>query len=366
MSTRKGDSVPAGEMDFRILDAGSAADLSVWRAAWDAWPQREVQAHPCYVGLFTDAGARAKCAMLSGPGGTVLYPFVHRMLGFEPPLCGAGEGLSDITSPYGYAGPFCWGVARRHELAKAFWRCFDEWAASQSVVSEFIRFGLFPDHQLPYAGDVAFKQWNIIRDLAVDPPDLWMDFEHKVRKNVAKARRCGVAITVDPEGARFPDFYEIYISTMRRRNASRGYYFPKAFFSRIQRDLAGHFAYFHAARGGQVISSELVLLSSDSVYSFLGGTESEAFPFRPNDLLKYHVMVWARDMGKRWLILGGGYGGEDGIFSYKRSFAPGGCVPFQVGTRVLDPRRYKALVRHRRAQDPDWAPQTGYFPEYRG
>ena len=34
-------------------------------------------------------------------------------------------------------------------------------------------------------------------------------------------------------------------------------------------------------------------------------------------------------------MLGGGYGADDGIFRYKRSFAPHGLVPFFVGRRVL-------------------------------
>ena len=33
-------------------------------------------------------------------------------------------------------------------------------------------------------------------------------------------------------------------------------------------------------------------------------------------------------------VLGGGYGADDGIFRYKRSFAPHGLVPFFVGRRA--------------------------------
>jgi hypothetical protein len=68
-------------------------------------------------------------------------------------------------------------------------------------------------------------------------------------------------------------------------------------------------------------------------------------------------MLWAKRAGKRRFVLGGGHEPDDGIFRYKRSFAPGGLVPFEVGMRVLDPERYAELSGGR---------ETTFFPAYRG
>jgi lipid II:glycine glycyltransferase (peptidoglycan interpeptide bridge formation enzyme) len=195
--------------------------------------------------------------------------------------------------------------------------------------------------------------------------ELWMDFEHKVRKNVNKARRSGVTVVVDPAGERLDDFLRIYNETMDRREAGGGYYFGRGFFERIGADLPGQHCYLHALHEGEVISTELVLVSEENVYSFLGGTDSRFFALRPNDLLKHEIIAWAKAQGKRRFVLGGGYEPDDGIYRYKLAFAPHGAVPFFAGTRVLRPDAYEALVRARAAAEPGWQPRPGFFPAYR-
>ena len=59
-------------------------------------------------------------------------------------------------------------------------------------------------------------------------------------------------------------------------------------------------------------------------------------------------------------MLGGGYESGDGIFRYKRSFAPHGLVPFFVGRRVLEPELYRDLT-----ESVGSSRKTGYFPLYR-
>ena len=76
---------------------------------------------------------------------------------------------------------------------------------------------------------------------------------------------------------------------------------------------------------GRVVSTELVFVAAEHVYSFLGGTLTEALELRANDLLKHEIIRWARDAGRKTFVLGGGYGAADGIFRYKLSFAPKGA-----------------------------------------
>jgi hypothetical protein len=127
--------------------------------------------------------------------------------------------------------------------------------------------------------------------------------------------------------------------------------------------------YFHAIHDGRVISTELVLVSAENVYSFLGGTDSRGFEMRPNDLLKYEIVLWAKRQGKRRFVLGGGYKTGDGIYRYKLGFAPHGSMPYYVGCRVLRADLYDKLVKNKealaRSKGDEWFPQTGYFPAYR-
>ena len=59
-------------------------------------------------------------------------------------------------------------------------------------------------------------------------------------------------------------------------------------------------------------------------------------------------------------MLGGGYEHDDGIFHYKRSFAPHGLVPFYTGSRVLEPELYAELTERAGASG-----DGAFFPAYR-
>lgn len=354
---------------FAVLSGSRPAELARWLSLWQSWPGREVFAHPRYVQLFAPAGAEPLCACWSGPEGCVLYPFLLRRLEPEPFWSAELGPLADLVTPYGYGGPFAWGITDAEPLRQRFWQHFQAWAEQQGVVSEFLRFSLFPQQTLAYPGERRFDRLNVVCDLTQDEDVLWHDFKHKVRKNVQKAQRSGVRVVVDASGESLEAFLQIYEHTMQRRQAREDYYFGRSFFEQLQEGLPGQFAYFHALAGDRIISTELVLLSAEHAYSFLGGTESEAFELRPNDLIKFEIIRWAKSQGKHRFILGGGYGAEDGIFQYKLAFAPEGAVPFEVGRRILAPESYAALLEARRAWatrlGQSWQPRADFFPAYR-
>lgn len=338
---------------FQVLDAAVEFERATWTALWQRWPSREVFAHPAYVELFAAEGS-ARCAVYQDGDTTVLYPFVLR------DVLGAEKAARDTTTPYGYGGAI-WFGAEAHDAATAFWGHYDRWAREHAVVSEFVRFSLNSPALLPYPGDTEYKQDNVVRDLSGAADDLWMDFDHKVRKNVKKAARSGVEIIIDLDGSRFDDFYGIYRSTMDRRDADSGYYFPVEFFTSIHDNLRGQFVYFHAVAEGRVVSTELVLVSATTLYSFLGGTLSDSFDLRPNDMLKHEVMLWGMANDKSDFVLGGGFEPGDGIYRYKKAFAPNGSKPFHVGTRVMDTERYAELSH----ASPSSAGDSAFFPAYR-
>jgi hypothetical protein len=355
---------------FRILEANDPNDFNDWLAVWDGWARREVFAHPGYLRLFALHGDIARCAVWTLDNGAfVLYPFVCRSLSPTPIGGDREQTMVDIITPYGYGGPYTWNLSESAAAAHVFWAYFDDWATGQSVVSEFVRFSLFSEDLLPYPGERREYSQNVVRSLDLDEAVMWMDFEPKVRKNVKKAQRSRVSIEIDTAGTGLEAFLDLYYSTMDRREADTSYYFPRTFFEAIHRDLFGHFAYFHAIHESQVVSTELVLISAENVYSFLGGTNREAFDVRPNDLLKYEIIRWSQSQGKKRFVLGGGREPDDGIFRYKRSFAPRGVVPFVTGQRILREDLYEALVEGRRilaqAEGRIWNEQTSFFPAYR-
>jgi hypothetical protein len=347
------------------LDSSLSSELSAWINHWNNWPEREVFGHPQYVKLFCRKGDRAICAAWSDDHGGVLFPLIMRPLESEI-WAKKASGLYDLISPYGYGGAYSWGAVD----PEAFWRAFDSWASNARIISCFTRLSLFEDQLLPFRGTTEVHASNIVRTLDAPIEDLWMRYEHKVRKNVKRARSEGISIERDETGARLDEFLGVYYSTMERRCANESYWFPKEFFSDIIHGLSAQFAFFNAMREGRIISSELVLVSDRYIYSFLGGTFAEAFAWRPNDLIKHAIIEWGLGLGKSAFVLGGGYCGSDGIYRFKHSFAPDGARPFRVGTRIWDDRLYARITDLRRTYEAqngnNWMPREDFFPAYRG
>ena len=349
-------------MSFTVWHAGNPAEAGEWLRAWNEWPEREVFAHPAYVRLFETDENRAACAVWRDGAATVLFPLLIRRIS----LAGAPP-CHDLSTPYGYGGPFVWGdAAVRGHVGAGFWKAYEIWTRELGAVSEFVRFNLFPDELLDcYPGEKVYRMMNVVRTLDLPLEELWQDFDYKVRKNVRRARTSGIQIVHDPDGARLEDFLRIYRGTMTRRQASGVYDFPADFFRHIQAWLGGCHTFFHAVLDGSVIASELVLLSPRHAYSFLGGTDETYFSHRPNDLLKVAIIEWCRETGRSAFVLGGGYQPLDGIFRYKLSFAPSGQREFHIGRRILNQAAYAGLTAHRHGENPALCPHPDYFPAYR-
>jgi hypothetical protein len=349
---------------FQVLNAMIPKEHRDWISYWDNWQGHEVLAHPNYVKLFVRPGDHPLCAIWRSPEGMVFFPFILRPLTIEP-WAGILVDMCDLVSAYGYGGPFVSG----QPVADNFWDEFDRWCSSNRVVSSFIRLSLFEEQIVPIRGPVEEKLMNIVRRLNLDAVAVWMDYEHKVRKNVQKARRAGLVIERDEKGVHLDAFLKVYYSTMQRRQASGQYYFPKKFFERIIHELEGQFSFFHVWQDQKLVSTELVLVSAEHIYSFLGGTIEEAYNMRPNDLLKHEVIVWGILQGKKAFVLGGGYENGDGIFRYKKAFSPEGEMPFKVAARILMPDAYENLCNLRceweAAKGNNWKPRDDYFPAYR-
>lgn len=352
-------------MRFRVLDAGRPDELARWRELWHAWPRREVMASPEYVRLFARPGDRAICAVGEESGATILFPLLLRPLAAEP-WAPPGEGRWDATSPYGFGGPFTWGAGPRDD--DAFWRAYGAFCREARIVSTFVRLSLFPAELVPVPGRIEVRANNVVRDLRPGLDAIWRDYDHCVRSNVRRAQQARLRVEVDVTGASLDAFLSVYRHTMERRGASGWYFFPRSFFEAIVTELPGQFGFVNVLADQDLLSSELLLASATRIYSFLGGTRSDAFKLRPHDLVRQREVVWGVERGKEELVLGGGYTPDDGIFRHKLHLAPSGVVPFRVATLVHDEPAYHALVRHReaRAAGEAWAPREGYFPLYRG
>lgn len=265
----------------------------------------------------------------------------------------------DLSSPYGYGGFLAKGDPSD---IQAILKEYDTYCKAEGYVSEFVRFELFEPYRKYYTGQVETRTHNIVRSLEGTMEEILADFEYKVRKNYRKAVKNGLVILIDECGERLFDFLRIYYGTMERTEAKEDFFFKERFFKTLN-EMKDNVCYFHVLYEEKVISTELVIYGSENAYSYLGGTDSNYFSVRPNDFLKVEIIKWAKQKGLRNFVLGGGYGSDDGIFRYKKSFAPNGAVDFYIGKKIFDMEKYGMLMELRGDVN---VCDSQFFPGYRG
>lgn len=354
------------------LDLGVAAEAAIYRAAWNASAYRRPHDHPDFLAFMSPAGYSPAAVKFTYGEARIVYPFFWCDLSTLPAFSCMCKGTSHLVSPYGYGGALYEGPTElKAEASEIFEESFKRELSSRGVVSEFIREDIFPERLACRAsGERRLQQDNVVVRLCRDRNEIWNGYKAKVRKNVARARECGLRVEFDRDGRYLNGFVEVYDETMKRTSASESFLIPKEKFARLTQSLGRDMGlmYAHVFDGDRIISTELLLLSADSIYSFLGGTRDSAFEKRPNDLLKHEVISWGAEHGYKWYVLGGGVAPGDGIFKYKESFDPGGLCPFHVRNIIHDQMKYSALVNSRRnyerASGKDWEPRLGFFPEY--
>ena len=349
---------------FHLLEAATPGQYEKWMKIWADWPQREVFAHPEYVNLFARECDCAICAIQESSDGLIILPMILRPLSAEV-WAEEGNEHYDLVAPYGFGGPY---VAGRYDM-EDFWRNFQDWAIKTGVISAFFRFSPFAADIRELIDSVETNGGNVIRSLTEGCEGIWMDYKHPVRTCVRCAEQNGVTVEFDETGKSIAAFIKIYYRTMKRLHATQRYYFPEEFFCKIVKNLSGQFFLSNAMYQGKVIACKLVLSSQNHIYPFLGGADESFFNLNPNQLLDTHIFYWGVEHEKKTCVLGGGYDGYDGVFQYKKKFAPAGVVHYLVGKHIFDRVAYQKMCEKRKlhelARGQSWTDDGTFFPAYR-
>jgi len=266
--------------------------------------------------------------------------------------------LYDLSSQYGYGG----FVIEGNQIT--FFREYNNYCLEKNYIAEFVRFSLFDNYTTTYPGKVIIANSNVYVDLDIDTVDIYNKYKRGLKKNIKSAIKNEVTIIIDRTNDFFIEFYDIYINTMKRNNAEKGYFFSKEFFYKLMK-MNNNIFFAHAFHNDILISTELVLYDLNYGYSFLGGTLSEYFHLHPNHLLKHEIIKYLKSLDIKKYILGGGTFKEDGIYKFKLSFNPTGYIDFIVGNWIFDIPRYKKLCLESDREFEDKQKNSEYFPYYR-
>jgi len=342
-------------MSFRVL---KLEDKEEWSRLLNKLPlnQQDIYYTPEYYELYEKNGeGKAKCFVYEKKDDIALYPFLLNSvndLGYD-----LNDIYFDIKGAYGYNG--CVYSLYSVEFATAFSKAFTNYCSENNIIAEFTRFNpIINNHQFSdYLYPIKTNE-DIIVNLEYSDEYTWGNiYDSSVRKNIKKAIRNNLIVKIF-DGDKISDwwydhFKKIYFSTLKRRCADKYYFFSDIFFSHLKEHLKNKTLYFFTVKNDAVISCELITYDNYNAYSFLGGTLSEYFPYRPNDILKHEIIIYLKTKGVKYYCLGGGVTVNDGIYKYKKSFSKDGNVDFYIGKKIYNKEIYNYVCQSWSKKNPE-------------
>jgi hypothetical protein len=268
----------------------------------------------------------------------------------------------DSTTP-DFTGPIVDGDD--HELVDKFHELHGAFAREMGIVAGFAHLHPWSRKREELLEGSTYNSDIVWVDVAVNPETLFAEhFDRSCVKNINKAKREGVEVSVESSDEAIEEFFRIYTGTMQRNQAHGRYAFSLSFFREIRDNLPQNARFTFARHGGKMVAATLYMHDDDNVYSYLGGADAEFNSLRPTNLVIWETIQWAHATGKKRLILGAGLRPDDGIYRFKATFSPL-RQPFYVHKRVYRPEDFAALDRRCREHHSMGGESVEYFPSYR-
>ena len=301
--------------------------------------------------------------------GKILYPYLIRKVDYKK----SDVNYFDISTPYGYGGPVLLEYKENEIplLVKEFRSEFNAYACEKGIISEFIRFHpVYKNYNYFVNSDIELKfiKNTIEINLEKGPENIFKSMKRSTRCNIREAIRYGLNVQFYSKATleNIQAFYEIYLETMNRVEASDYYKFSLEFILNIFNLLKGSAEIAFVFCGNQILSSSIFLLTNEIVNHHLCGSLTQYLFYRPNDLTVYKAALRYNTMGKKCFHLGGGYNGNDSLFDFKKKFNKNGVLDFFIGTKIFNEKAYNILVNKWRESNhlgKDF--RSDFFPLYR-
>jgi lipid II:glycine glycyltransferase (peptidoglycan interpeptide bridge formation enzyme) len=144
---------------------------------------------------------------------------------------------------------------------------------------------------------------TVLVDLGRDLEEIFAGMRTNTRRNVRRALKSGVTVRVG-DARDIGILHELLRATARRQRFAP---YPERYY-RAMWDLfspSGHAHVLVAERGGTPISALLLIAFRDTALYKIGGWSGDARDARPNALMHWTAIEWAKHAGHRWYDLEG-------------------------------------------------------------
>lgn len=164
---------------------------------------------------------------------------------------------------------------------------------------------------LPLSGSKA----TLILELDNDPDRMWKGFDAKVRNQVRKAQKSGLAASWSGiEGV--PDFYEVFAVNMRDLGSP---VHSRKFFTAIFEEFSDSAKLMLVRKGDTIIGGAVCFFFRETMLVPWASSRREYFPLCPNNLLYWEMIQWGCRNGYQRFDFGRSSPGS-GTYNFKRQW----------------------------------------------
>lgn len=286
--------------------------------------------------------------------GKVYYPFMLRS-------CSVFEGseeyddVYEAISNYGYGGPILDNVDEEdeEEIVELFRTELENLFAQNNIITELTRFhSLIKNYEL-------FKNNDLI-ELMRDKSTIYMQIEEKdkILSNMSVSTRNQVRQSLkndlnieyinNPNLDQIKKFYQIYKDNMEAVNAAEYYLFNLDFFIDTFNYLNDNAELAFVYHENELVSASIFIYYDKYVHYHLSGSKRKALDLRVNNFLLYQTAKRFSERGFKYFHLGGGLKDNDGLFNFKKGFAPNNRAEFYIGRKIHNQELYEEIYDKRR------------------
>jgi Acetyltransferase (GNAT) domain len=316
--------------------------------------------------------AKAEAISISDGSKSFLLPYLLRQCPENICKPVLDKPIYDVVSPYGYPGILLNDNAQIDpsflpQAIEALITAFQ----SHQICSAFIRLHPILNAEIQKTlinSGVVANGTTVSIDLTLSDDEQRRQIKPSRRTRINQCRRRGFRATLSPfSEVHITVFMHVYQDTMNRLNASKSYYFDRAYYESLVQ-LVPHIFICLIEFEGMPICGGLFTECCGIVQYHLSGTKKEFLNLTPNTLMLEEVRQWATARDNKVFHLGGGLGSQrDSLFEFKASFS-NQYHDFSTLRLVTDANIYKNLVNMRAKQlnvDSDILLNANFFPAYR-
>lgn len=258
-----------------------------------------------------------------------------------------GTTYFDISSPYGYAGPYTTNTALFSIAEKLF---IEQIRKRMDIVTEFIRYHYVYNQDASCRFEIncnnLLNRQVVVLDFRGEHLPVWeKSFSGTNRNLVRKLRNNGFQFAIRKfEKSDIPAFIKLYHETMQNAGAQDFYYFDEAYFESLQTGLQERLLLARIEKDDTCYAAALFFVSGVYLTYYLSARNTEFFKVPASNMLLSELSLWAEEKSFEYLNFGGGLSldTEDSLFKFKRNFARE-IKPFYIGKRVHNHTVYMQL-----------------------